>query len=112
MLAIIIHSTTLIKPKPEIKELGKLPENVTNQPKPEGFYQQDGNTWAEDVETKNEAQSQQNIAFLSYENKRVNTAILTLDDAVEFKIATDEEIALHKELRKYRVLLTTNKQDK
>lgn len=57
----------------------------------------------EEIDAKKEAE---NIAFLSYEAKRAADAIEILDDAIEFEMATDEEVAQHKELRKYRLLLS------
>ena len=51
-------------------------------------------------------QEAENIAFLSSENQRVNIAIAPLDDAIEFEIATEDEIHKHTELRKYRLLLS------
>lgn len=92
--------------KVEIKELGELPENVTDQPKPEGYYKWNGENWVEDTEAKDEATKQQNNAFLSSETRRVNDAIAPLDDAIEFGMATEDEIYRHKELRKYRILLS------
>lgn len=44
--------------------------------------------------------------FLSSEMRRVNDAITVLDDAIEFEIATHEEIVQQKELRKYRLMLS------
>lgn len=48
----------------------------------------------------------ENIAFLSSETRRTNDAIEVLNDAIEFDIATEDEIKRHKELRKYRILLS------
>lgn len=57
-------------------------------------------------EDKNTLKEADNIAFLSSETRRVNDAISPLDDAIEFEIATEDEIYRHKELRKYRLLLS------
>ncbi|GAA5099079.1 tail fiber assembly protein [Wohlfahrtiimonas larvae] len=51
-------------------------------------------------------QEVENIDFLSSETRRTSDVIAILDDAIEFEIATDEEIAQHKELRKYRLMLS------
>lgn len=48
----------------------------------------------------------ENIAFLSSETRRVNDAIAPLDDAIEFGVATEDEIHKHTGLRKYRLLLS------
>lgn len=48
----------------------------------------------------------ENTSFLSSETRRVNDAIAPLDDAIEFEIATEDEIHKHTELRKYRLLLS------
>lgn len=48
----------------------------------------------------------ENQEFLSLETRRASNAITVLDDAIEFEIATDEEIAQHKLLRKYRLDLS------
>lgn len=48
----------------------------------------------------------ENTAFVSSENQRVNIAIAPLDDAIEFGVATEDEIHKHTELRKYRLLLS------
>ena len=53
-----------------------------------------------------EQQSQKNTAFLSSETRRTNDAIEVLNDAIEFEEATDEEVAQHKSLRKYRLDLS------
>lgn len=50
--------------------------------------------------------SAENIAFLSSETRRTNDAIEVLNDAIEFEKATDEEVAQHKSLRKYRLDLS------
>lgn len=57
-------------------------------------------------EQLNQLKEAENIAFLSSETRRVNDAITPLDDAIEFEMAADEEIVQHKELRKYRLLLS------
>lgn len=56
-----------------------------------------------EIDAQKEAE---NIAFLSSETRRTSDVIAILDDAIEFEIATDEEIAQHKELRKYRLMLS------
>lgn len=48
----------------------------------------------------------ENTAFLSSETRRANDAIEVLNDAIEFEEATDEEVAQHKSLRKYRLDLS------
>ena len=57
----------------------------------------------EEIDAQNEVD---NIALLSSETRRTNDTIKLLDDAIEFDMATEEEIAQHKELRKYRLLLS------
>lgn len=53
-----------------------------------------------------EKKEAENIAFLSSETRRTSDAIAILDDAIELEMSTDEEIAQHKELRKYRLMLS------
>lgn len=48
----------------------------------------------------------ENVEFLSSETRRTSDAIAILDDAIEFEMATDEEMIQHKELRKYRLGLS------
>lgn len=63
-------------------------------------------TWEIDVDAQNKALEQENIIFLSSETRRTSDAIEVLSDAIEFELATNEEIVQHKELRKYRLMLS------
>ena len=94
----------------EIKEIGKLPDTITTKPRPSIHHSFINGEWVEDVEAREQAEKEQkeeaNKSFLSSETRRVNDAIAPLDDAIEFEIATEEEIAHHKGLRKYRLLLS------
>lgn len=88
-----------------ISKLGALPENVTCIP-PDGEYKKwDGNKWVTDDSAKYQAQ-------ISYANSKKNELlkhasgeIAILQDAVDLGIATDEEMILLNEWRKYRVLV-------
>ena len=57
----------------------------------------------DELDAQKEAES---IDFLSSETRRTSDAIAILDDAIEFEMATDEEMIQHKELRKYRLGLS------
>ncbi|KZX36874.1 tail fiber assembly protein [Wohlfahrtiimonas chitiniclastica] len=57
----------------------------------------------EELDAQKEAENQ---AFLASETRRTNDAITVLDDAIEFELATNEEMVQHKELRKYRLMLS------
>lgn len=91
--------------KVEIKELGPLPGNVTDQPKPDGHYKWNGKTWVEDTVAKDEAQKQSNIAFLNYEENRTEDAIAKLKRVVDRNIATTEELEQFEELEIYSIYL-------
>lgn len=75
-------------------------------------YDLETQTWIDDViepPTQQEIDAQkeaENIDFLSSETRRTNDAIEVLNDAIEFEEATDEEVAQHKSLRKYRLDLS------
>ncbi|MBS7827403.1 tail fiber assembly protein [Wohlfahrtiimonas chitiniclastica] len=60
-------------------------------------------TWEVDVDAEMEIE---NSAFLLSETRRTSDAIEVLNDAIEFELATNEEILQHKELRKYRLMLS------
>jgi len=97
-------------------DLIKVDDDVFNEfsQNKEGFYRSSDEkshpVWVEippisqeEIDAQKEIES---IAFLSSETRRTSDAIEVLNDAIEFELATNEEMAQHKELRKYRLMLS------
>jgi len=89
----------------EINELGELSDTLTLiKPKTEFDYW-DGSEWVTDIDKQNNAIINNNKLLKGSLLSHANEKIAYLQDAVDLEIATDEEIALLKEWKKYRVLL-------
>ena len=86
-----------------ISELGELPKNTTAK-RPSGPYQKwDGGDWVVDEEATREATIASNMQTKSAMLKSANERIATLQDAVDFDIATEREKELLVEWKKHRI---------
>lgn len=89
-----------------ITELGNLPDNVTAIIPEENFMIWDGNAWVKDQEAEHRAA----VAQAEEDKKRLlqesTLNINTLQDAVDLGMATDDEVALLTEWKKYRILVS------
>ncbi|MCU6237019.1 tail fiber assembly protein [Morganella morganii] len=89
----------------EIKELGELPDGVTTIAPDVEFPKWNGKKWVTDKATKKESDIAAAEAQKQYLIAEATSTIASLQDAVEFGIATPEEESSLKEWKKYRVLL-------
>ncbi len=89
-----------------ITELGNLPDNVTAIMPEENFMIWDGNAWVKDQEAEQRAA----VAQAEEDKKRLlqesTLNINTLQDAVDLGMATEDEMALLIEWKKYRILVS------
>ena len=89
----------------EINELGELADELTLIKPETEFDYWDGSEWVTDVNKQNSSIISSNKTLKDSLLSHAANKISVLQDAVELEIATDEEIALLKEWKKYRVLL-------
>lgn len=88
-----------------ITELGPLPDGVTLLA-PDGSYQAwDGSQWVADPEAEKQAQIRDAESMKKALMQAAGETISTLQDAVELKLATEDETAQLEQWKKYRVLL-------
>ncbi|WP_354636978.1 tail fiber assembly protein (plasmid) [Morganella morganii] len=89
----------------EIKELGELPAGVTTIAPDVDFPKWNGKKWVADKAEKKTADIAAAEAQKQYLLSEAAEAIAPLQDAVDLGMATQEEEALLKAWKKYRVLL-------
>lgn len=89
-----------------ISELGPVPENTTSLVPDDHYQKWNGHTWIKDEAAEKAAQllAAQNQKFSRM--KAASIRIDTLQDAMEFNMATNEEKQNLADSKKYRVLLS------
>lgn len=91
----------------EIKELGQVPENLTDKPKPEGFYLWQDNDWTLDKSKQHDFIVSQNDSLEHELLIEAKEKIDILQDELDLEMSDDIE-ATEKSLKawkRYRVLL-------
>ncbi|EPT7693744.1 tail fiber assembly protein [Escherichia coli] len=89
-----------------ISELGSLPENVTWL-SPEGEYQKwNGTAWVKDTEAEKLFRIREAEEKKTRLIQEATDNITILQDAVNFEMATDEEVSMLSSWKKYRVLVS------
>jgi phage terminase large subunit GpA-like protein len=89
-----------------ITEPGPLPPGTTGIAPGGAFEKWDGSAWIKDEMAERQALVESAENQKAEMLKVANDTIAPLQDAVELDMATDEEIALLGEMKKYRVLLS------
>ncbi|MDF7670229.1 tail fiber assembly protein [Orbaceae bacterium ESL0721] len=86
-------------------EIGDIPANYTLLPPTSEFDSWDGDQWVFDATKEHSAAVATATSQQRYLVEEATSKISYLQDAVETEIATDDEVALLSEWKKYRVLL-------
>lgn len=89
-----------------ITEPGAYPDRTTLQPPENAWQKWDGTTWVNDEAAEHAALIEQAEASKKTLIKQVGEVIATLQDAVDFEMATAEEKQRLIDYKKYRVLLS------
>ncbi|MET6556946.1 tail fiber assembly protein [Citrobacter farmeri] len=88
-----------------INEPGKYPAGTTTIVPENAWQKWNGKAWVNDVDAKREALTGEAQAGKTTLLRQANDVIATLQDAVDFDMATEEEKTLLVTWKKYRVLL-------
>ncbi|EPB0561144.1 tail fiber assembly protein [Escherichia coli] len=89
-----------------ISELGAYPAGTTTIPKDSAWQKWDGSKWVSDPDAERVALVSEAETTKTSLMKQASEVISTLQDAVDFDMATDKEQTLLVAWKKYRVLLS------
>ncbi|EEW8735254.1 tail fiber assembly protein [Escherichia coli] len=90
----------------EITEPGKYPTGTTTAAPENPWQKWNGKAWIDDADAERNALTESAKNNKSMLLKQANTAVATLQDAVDLEMATEDEKAQLAAWRKYRVLLS------
>ncbi|MGK7246097.1 tail fiber assembly protein [Buttiauxella agrestis] len=101
----VVYSTTTGRQQ-YITEPGAYPPETTPVAPDTAWQKWDGSQWVVDAQAEHAAQVSEAQGMKNGQMKQAGDVIATLQDAVDFEMATEEETASLMAWKKYRVLLS------